>query len=62
MRFSVSLTPVNPRAVLHKEFGRPKSDKLLAHAPRYPITRCGMAPRIGPQAGRIRTHPTNEEL
>jgi hypothetical protein len=30
MRFSLSLTPVILRAVLHKEFVRPKSDKLLA--------------------------------
>ena len=29
MRFSVSLTPVIVRAVLHKEFVRPKPDKLL---------------------------------
>jgi len=29
MRFSLSLTPVIVRAVLHKEFVRSKSDKLL---------------------------------
>jgi hypothetical protein len=30
MRFSLSWTPVIVRAVLHKEFVRPKPDKLLA--------------------------------
>ena len=29
MRFSLSLIPINVRAVLHKEFVGPKSDKLL---------------------------------
>ena len=41
MRFSLSLTPVTVRAVLHKEFVRPKSDKLLGEHNEAVLTKIG---------------------